>query len=174
VPEFRCRLTPRSDAKVDVSIDFYVKNDGKVEGIKIINHRAQEDWTTQPWAALRPRTHSHPCHRSSLENGSAFVSLFLQRPAEVSFTITRSFDVRVQSARSPILSFRGGSRSRPVRWSVSGLGCSKSYLRQVLRVRLLYRTFRGSPILQRSSCKRYREVIQTRLKSLSCRQPPLH
>jgi len=34
-----------------------------------------------------------------------------------------------------------------VRWSVSGLGCSKSTCGKVSRVRLLYRTCRGSPIL---------------------------
>jgi len=102
----------------DVSIDFYVKKDGKVEGIKIINigrgsigpRSLGQHYGLEPFP---------PCHRVHWRTDRRSVSLFLQRPAGSQLHYHPSFDVRVQSLRSPILSFRGGSGAGPVRWSVS-------------------------------------------------------
>jgi len=90
---------------------------------------------------------------------------------EVSFTITPSFDVRVPVGSALQFSVSGEEAGAgPVRWSVSGLGA---------RNRLAAKSQSPASIPAPSRIpdpptvivQRYREVIQTRLKSLSCRQP---
>ena len=137
-----------------------------------MSRRAKNRWTTQLGAALRPQTHSHPCHRNSLERGSARGFIISttpsRRPASGS---SRVLMCEFQSA--PL------SNSQFPRRKLESVRCGGAFRVQGARNRLAAKYqrpgfiphLRRSPSLQRSSCKRYREVIQILLKSLSCRYP---
>jgi len=104
----------------DVSIDFYVKKDGKVEGIKIHKSSGEEALDHAALGSITASNPFPPCHRSSLENGSGSVHYFYNVQPEVSFTITPSFDVRVPVGSALQFSVSGEEAGAgPVRWSVS-------------------------------------------------------
>ncbi len=112
----------------DVSIDFYVKKDGKVEGIKIHKSSGEE---ALDHAALGSITASNPFPPLPSEFTGERIGVrfhyFYNVQPEVSFTITPSFDVRVPVGSALQFSVSGEEAGAgPVRWSVSGLGCSKS------------------------------------------------
>jgi len=112
----------------DVSIDFYVKKDGKVEGIKIHKSSGEE---ALDHAALGSITASNPFPPLPSEFTGERIGVrfhyFYNVQPEASFTITPSFDVRVPVGSALQFSVSGEEAGAgPVRWSVSGLGCSKS------------------------------------------------
>jgi TonB family protein len=155
----------------DVSIDFYIRKDGKVEGTKIHKSSGEE---ALDHAALGSVTSSNPLPPlpsdfTGERIGVRFHYFYNVQPG-VSFNITPSFDVQVPAGSALQFSVSGeeiGGGS--VRWSVSGPGCSESTCGKISRPGSIPHlpTF---PSLQRSSCERYCEVIQIPLKSLSCRQ----
>ncbi len=111
----------------DVSIDFYIRKDGKVEGVKI--HKSSGAVGLDR-AALASITASNPFPPLPSEFTGERIGVrfhyFYNVQGETSFTITPSFDVRVPVGSALQFSVSGeeiGAGS--VRWSVSGPGCSK-------------------------------------------------
>jgi len=134
------------------------------------NHRARKHGP-RSLGTLRPRTHSHPCHRSFTENGSAFGFIISTTSSRKSASLSlQVLMCESQRLRSPILSFRGGSRSRAGEVERFGPRVLEIDLRQSLRVRFYTAPSRipDPPTVHRAAVSRGE---QTRLKSLSCRQP---
>jgi TonB family protein len=112
----------------DVSIDFYIRKDGRVEGTKIHKSSGEE---ALDHAALGSITASNPFPPLPSEFTGERIGVrfhyFYNVQGGISFNITPSFDVRVPVGSALQFSVSGeeiGAGS--VRWSVSGPGCSKS------------------------------------------------
>ncbi len=110
-----------------VSIDFYVRKDGKVEGVKIHESSGEEALDHAAWGSI---TASNPFPPLPAEFAGERVGLrflyFYNVQPEISFRVTPSL-VRVPVGSALQFSVSGqevGAGS--VRWSVSGPGCSKS------------------------------------------------
>jgi TonB family protein len=111
-----------------VSVDFYVMKDGKVEGIKIHESSGEEALDHAAWASITASNPFPPLPSEfSGERIGARFYYFYNRNAEISLRVLPSIDVRVPVGSALQFSVSGEEiGAGPVRWSVSGPGCSKS------------------------------------------------
>ncbi len=111
-----------------VSIDFYIKKDGKVESIKIHESSGEEALDHAAWGSI---TASNPFPPLPSEFSGEGIGMrfryFYNTEPEISLRVIPSFDVRVSVGSVLQFSVSGEEiGAGPVRWSVSGPGCSKS------------------------------------------------
>ncbi len=111
-----------------VSIDFYIRKDGKVEGIKIHESSGEEALDHAAWSSITASNPFPPLPSEfSGEGIGARFHYFYNLQPEIGLRVIPSFDVRVPVGSALQFSVSGeeiGAGS--VRWSVSGPGCSKS------------------------------------------------
>jgi len=112
----------------DVSIDFYIKKDGKVEGIKIHKSSGEEALDHAAWGSITASNPFPPLPSEFTGEGiGARFHYFYNTQPEISLRVIPSFDVRVPVGSALQFSVSGeGIETGSVRWSVSGPGCSKS------------------------------------------------
>ena len=112
----------------DVSIDFYIRKDGKVEGVKVHKSSGEEALDHAAWGSI---TASNPLPALPSEFtgegiGARFHYFYNTQP-EISLRVIPSFDVQVPAGSALQFSVSGEEvGAAPVKWSVSGPGCSKS------------------------------------------------
>jgi TonB family protein len=112
----------------DVSVDFYIRKGGKVDGAKIHKSSGEE---ALDHAALGSVTASSPFPPLPSEFPGdricvRFYYFYNTRP-QLSLRIIPSFDVRIAVGSALQFSVSGQETGAgPVKWSISGPGCSKS------------------------------------------------
>lgn len=112
----------------DVSVDFYIRKDGKVEGTKVHKSSGEE---ALDHAALGSITASNPLPPLPSEFSGDRIRMrfyyFYNTQPEISLRVIPSFDVRVPLGSALQFSVFGqGIGITSVSWSVSGPGCSIS------------------------------------------------
>jgi TonB family protein len=111
-----------------VSIDFYIKKDGGVEGIKIHESSGEESLDHAARASITAASPFQPLPSEFTGDriGVRWQYFYNTQP-EITFSITPGFDVQVPVGSALQFSVSGEAiGAGPTRWSVSGPGCSKS------------------------------------------------
>ncbi len=112
----------------EVSIDFYIRKDGKVDGVKIHKSSGEEALDLAAWGSVTALAPFPPLPSEFAGEGigARFHFCYNQHP-ENTLRVIPSFDVQVPVGSALQFSVSGEEiGAGPVRWSVSGPGCSKS------------------------------------------------